>query len=435
MGAILMYAIQFHNWRLAQSASLLGVALIITGVVLLTINLSRDQPDEKGQESAKWLIRLVWVAAFGMGVIILYSIQYQEWVLQRVASSAAIGLMSAGAAWLTGALLGFIFGLPHTRAVTVIQAPNSDKPNPEFNSSTPSNHDRYERSTSLEQVSDWLTKMIVGVGLTQLDKIPGKLDQLATYIARGLLANGAGTFYTNDHALDVNRAFALGICIYFALDGFLFGFLWACLDLLELFRRLDTRDVQSRLQKTEIMSESAEQKAEVAPDVTYEIVKARDEYKSIVEKKKNKQPIDFNRVQELIKRLREYSDSFPTNRSLHIVLANLYFETDQWEAAVTVLRNFILAREKTGQVNDDDVATAWFNLACFFSTRVENVREEDKQGLIASAEVALSSCLETAKRSGATTLALHLDRAGTDEDLRALRDAGVLQGILKRFQN
>lgn len=44
----------------------------------------------------------------------------------------------------------------------------------------------YAPSTSLEQVADWLTKIIVGVGLTQLNKIPRKLDSLASYIAMGM---------------------------------------------------------------------------------------------------------------------------------------------------------------------------------------------------------------------------------------------------------
>lgn len=440
VGAVLMYGIQFHDWKIAQVASSLGVAIIVAGVVLLTLNVSRNQPDEKGQESAKWLIRLVWVAAFGMGVIILYAIQYQNWVIQRVASCAGIGLITAGAAWLIGTLLGFIFGLPHSREVTVIQTSDNQQKN--GSSSTPAtqalaNTDKYQRSTSLEQVSDWLTKMIVGVGLTQLNKIPGKLDQLATYIASGLLANGAATPYgRTGYALEVNRAFALGICIYFAVDGFLFGFLWASLDLLELFRRLDSREVQNRLERTEIRSETAEQKAAVAPDVTYDIIKARDEYHAIVEKRTKNEPVDLNRAQEYIKKLREYSDSFPTNRSLHVVLANLYDENNEWQKAVDVLTKFISARQNAGQVNDDDVATAWFNLACFYSTRAEKEQDaSSKQSLLANAERYLINCLDTAKSSGPSTLALHLERAKSDEDLKALREAGVLDRIVKRYEN
>lgn len=77
-----------------------------------------------------------------MAVVVLYCVQYQNWVLQRVASCAGIVLMTAGAAWLIGALLGFIFGVPHMRE----NAPNGD---------------RYRPGTSLEEISDWLTKMVI----------------------------------------------------------------------------------------------------------------------------------------------------------------------------------------------------------------------------------------------------------------------------------
>src|SRR5207247_8409037 len=97
----------------------------------------------------------------------------------RVLSIASIGLIAAGAAWLTGALLGFLFGIPHTREDL-------------------QQSDRYKPSTSLEQISDWLTKIIVGVSLTQLSNIPIKLGELARYIASGM-------------SPDRPNAFALGI--------------------------------------------------------------------------------------------------------------------------------------------------------------------------------------------------------------------------------
>jgi hypothetical protein len=445
VGAVLTYSIQFHDWKLAQLASILGVALIVAGIVLLTINLGRDLPDERSLESANWLIRLVWVAAFGLGVIILYAIQYQHWALQRVASTASIGLITAGAAWLSGALLGFIFGLPHTREGASVPTQGAGDRQTQASNGAPlpdrRRDDRYQRSTSLEQVSDWLTKMIVGVGLTQLNRIPGKLYELATYIANGLIANGAGGGYSDVHGLDVNRAFALGICIYFVVDGFLFGFLWACLDLLELFRRLDSPDLEqtkSMAKKAEQQAEKAIQKAATGPDTTYEIIKARDLYKAIEEKRKKKQAVDANDInlaEEFIKKLSESSVVFPTNRALHVVLANLYYETGKWDSAVAVLRGFIAAREKAGQTDDDDVATAWFNLACFYSTRSEKEGEGTRASeLLKEAESDLVQCLEAARRSGPTTLALHLKRANDDDDLAPLRRSGVLAAILKRYE-
>jgi len=41
---------------------------------------------------------------------------------------------------------------------------------------------KYMPNTNLEDVSDWLTKIIIGVTLTQLTKIPGYLQSIADNI-------------------------------------------------------------------------------------------------------------------------------------------------------------------------------------------------------------------------------------------------------------
>jgi hypothetical protein len=41
-------------------------------------------------------------------------------------------------------------------------------------------------NTNLEQVSDWLTKILIGAGLAELTSIPGGLDQCGGYVAPAL---------------------------------------------------------------------------------------------------------------------------------------------------------------------------------------------------------------------------------------------------------
>jgi|HubBroStandDraft_6_1064221.scaffolds.fasta_scaffold285791_1 hypothetical protein len=242
-GGVLTYGIEFHDWRLAQIASMTGLLLLAVGVAALTFflneaakhdssssDMSLEQSAwQKEKNRSKWLTRLVLVAAFGMAVILVYAIQFGNWTSGRVATTASVGFLAAGAAWLTGALVGFLFGIPHMREgergakkPTEAATPSAAETPAVLQPESP-----YQPSTSLEQISDWLTKIIVGVGLTQLNKIPGKLDGLASYIAAGL---GGG---------DTAKGFALGIVIHFSVCGFLFGYLWARLYLLEAFRAAD----------------------------------------------------------------------------------------------------------------------------------------------------------------------------------------------------
>jgi len=92
----------------------------------------------------------------------------------------------------------------------------------------------YPPNTSLEQISGWLTKMLVGVGLVEIKAIVAKVLGLATYVSMGL------------GATEQAKVFAFSLLTYFALCGFVFGFLWARLYLPKWFREADKVD---RLEK------------------------------------------------------------------------------------------------------------------------------------------------------------------------------------------
>lgn len=77
--------------------------------------------------------------------------------------------MVAASSYTIGNILGFLFGIPKT-----IQS--------EKNPSTADNID-YQVNTSLEQISDWLTKMIVGAGLVELKDIKTSLVSISARIA------------------------------------------------------------------------------------------------------------------------------------------------------------------------------------------------------------------------------------------------------------
>ena len=76
----------------------------------------------------------------------------------------------------------------------------------------------YGVNTNLTDISDWLTKIIVGVGLVQLGKIRGQLKDAANFVARGLVGSSSKDVSTF-------APMALGIILYFVTLGFLSSYL------------------------------------------------------------------------------------------------------------------------------------------------------------------------------------------------------------------
>jgi hypothetical protein len=121
-------------------------------------------------------------------------------------SVLAVGLAAAAAALVAGALFGFLFGLPRTLDRSGSKA-------------------HLAPNTNLDQISDWLTKILVGLGLVQLGKVTHGVGTIAGSLAPGL-GNGSGA-----------KAFASTLLIYSAGDGFLLGYIWTRVDLSRRFRQ------------------------------------------------------------------------------------------------------------------------------------------------------------------------------------------------------
>ena len=125
--------------------------------------------------------------------------------LGRATEFLALNLLLGGAAGLSGGLIGFIFGIPRMLASETAPAqpilPGESSP-------------RSRPNTNLEQISDWLTKVLVGASLTSLSGIPSFLKGLADYFEKGAYAGmpGGGTL-------------PIFIIIYFAAGGFFWSYI------------------------------------------------------------------------------------------------------------------------------------------------------------------------------------------------------------------
>ena len=110
-------------------------------------------------------------------------------------SVASVGIMTSAAALIVGVLVGFLFGLPQTRQQSDSTALLST-------------------SSKLDEVADWLTKILVGLGLVQLGAVAGGVDDLGASVVPAL-GDGPGA-----------QTLAVSVLVYSAANGFLLGYLW-----------------------------------------------------------------------------------------------------------------------------------------------------------------------------------------------------------------
>ena len=186
---------------------------------------------------------------FGLVASVLYGFWTPDFA--RFVSFAGVSCMVAGAALGVGALLGFLFGIPRALAEekgAAAQPVSSDRS--EDNGLHPlSKH--YSPNTNLEQISDWLTKILVGVGLTQLVNAWDFLGNLATTAASGM----------GEPATPV---FAISLILYYLLCGFLFGYLWTRLKLAGAFLQADLSMFTARIQRSEEQYRRTREQADIA---------------------------------------------------------------------------------------------------------------------------------------------------------------------------
>lgn len=165
----------------------------------LNVNL-KGKRAEKEDSALRFILTL---SLLGLVAIFIYTFQELFYVRPEgegnyVLYYTSTILLMAGATYCSGSLMGFLFGIPR-----VATDSNGDGSHP---------NERYVGNDNLLQVSDWLTKIIVGVGLTQMYSIPTNMYHYAT-----ILADSSGIN---------NPPFVLFVLIYFGVLGFLFGYLW-----------------------------------------------------------------------------------------------------------------------------------------------------------------------------------------------------------------
>jgi len=151
----------------------------------------------------------------------------------------SVGFLLAGGCLLLGGLTGFLFGIPRSLQRNGENGVGVETGSGSTSRTTSSPTAQYGVNTNLEQISDWLTKILVGVGLTQMGKIPGLLRDGSEYLSAALGNN------------QYSEAIALWIVLYFSSCGFLFGYLWTRLFLSRALAEADMDAVIASFQRAQ----------------------------------------------------------------------------------------------------------------------------------------------------------------------------------------
>ena len=129
-----------------------------------------------------------------------------------------LSILLSSAAFVCGFFLGFLFGIP--------------KRNVEREST-------YNLSTNLVDISDWLTKIIIGLGLIEIKKIPTVLEMMGLYIQTKTQSEGAVSVFSS-------------CClVYFSIFGLYYGYNYMRLFLSSQFKEADDNLLLNQKKLTE----------------------------------------------------------------------------------------------------------------------------------------------------------------------------------------
>lgn len=145
-------------------------------------------------------------------------------------------LLWSGAWFAVGSFIGFIFGIPRSlssdtaRTGAPLPEPDTLDTTPGLQPASAGRGPSTAVNTNLEQISDWLTKIIVGVSLVNSEQIGDVMLGAARTMASSL---GGGA---------ARQSLALAILVYFGVIGVLGGYLLTRLFLQRAFATAGWQD-------------------------------------------------------------------------------------------------------------------------------------------------------------------------------------------------
>jgi hypothetical protein len=186
----------------------------------------------KTDELQKLLIAFLWA----VGVIVLLLILFIGFSYSFKSSGAFV--LISGAYFSAGLVLGFLFGMPRSNKYRYNPkaVPGAAEPDSPW----------YTDNTNLEDISDWLTKIIVGLTLVSFDKI-----LYYTHLAaRSISMNISGSY-------SLAYSLSYGLIVLFIVAGFIISYLWSFTILRSILIRRKKDDEELTRTVTDMVSAGA----------------------------------------------------------------------------------------------------------------------------------------------------------------------------------
>lgn len=180
-------------------------------------------------------------------------------------AAVAFGVLLGGTAWagamvwglasLAGGFgMGFLFGIPRSgRRESADARDDANGAGDSLENCGDGGVQMQRPNTNLEQISDWVTKILVGLGLVELRNMPDRVWALAKLAADTMCG---------PHCSGQAASFALAVMVYFAVAGFIFGYLLTRTYLPGAFDRAEStlkRRVEAAVRKVAEVERKAEE--------------------------------------------------------------------------------------------------------------------------------------------------------------------------------
>jgi hypothetical protein len=168
-----------------------------------------------------WFVQLVFSFSSEYGKVVVG----EPFIVRAIRTFCILWFVGSGG-YFVGMISGFLFGFPKSNSSKPSDMQSSeDKMNITQGANAnnaPRIAEKTRDNTNLEEISDWLTKIIVGLGLVNAQSILSHIWQFGNYISAAVSGTAVGG------AVDLGVAvIAIASAFYGFACGFLFFYMWS----------------------------------------------------------------------------------------------------------------------------------------------------------------------------------------------------------------